>query len=160
MTETINWDQFDKQVSTEEIQNAVKDAKNNDYPEIPDGTYEVALEDMVLKTSKKGDPMLTITFVILEGEYADNKIWYNGVMQPNNEKAIGYQVHKNNVMLRSLLDQDEDNESRVFFKGFNQYNDLVLDLAEELVDAEFALEITTDKKGYQQYKITEVFEVE
>lgn len=160
MTETINWDQFDKQVSTEEIQNAVNDAKNNEYPEIPDGTYEVALEDMVLKTSKKGDPMLTITFVILEGEFNNNKIWYNGVMQPNNEKAIGYQVHKNNVMLRSLLDQDEDDESRVFFKGFNQYNDLVLDLAEELVDAEFALEITTDKKGYQQYKITEVFEVE
>ncbi|BFL78700.1 DUF669 domain-containing protein [Staphylococcus hominis] len=160
MTETINWDQFDKQVSTEEIQNAVNDAKNNDYPEIPDGTYEVALEDIVLKTSKKGDPMLTITFVILEGEYNNNKIWYNGVMQPNNEKAIGYQVHKNNIMLRSLLEQEEDNESRVFFKGFNQYNDLVLDLAEELVEAEFALEITTDKKGYQQYKIIEVFEVE
>lgn len=160
MTETINWDQFDKQVSTEEIQNAVNDAKNNDYPEIPDGTYEVALEDIVLKTSKKGDPMLTITFVILEGEYNNNKIWYNGVMQPNNEKAIGYQVHKNNIMLRSLLEQEEDNESRVFFKGFNQYNDLVLDLAEELVEAEFALEITTDKKGYQQYEIIEVFEVE
>lgn len=160
MTETINWDQFDKQVSTEEIQNAVNDAKNNDYPEIPDGTYEVALEDIVLKTSKKGDPMLTITFVILEGEYNNNKIWYNGVMQPNNEKAIGYQVHKNNIMLRSLLEQEEDNESRVFFKGFNQYNDLVLDLAEELVEAKFALEITTDKKGYQQYKIIEVFEVE
>ena len=35
---------------------------------------------------------------------------------------------------------------RVFFKGFKQYNDLVLDLAEELVEAEFALEITTDKR--------------
>ena len=63
-------------------------------------------------------------------------------------------------VLRSLLDLAEDDESRVFFKGFKQYNDLVLDLAEELVEAEFALEITTDKKGYQQYKITEVFDVE
>ena len=68
------------------------------------------------------------------------------------KKAIGFQVHKNNVFLRSLLDLAEDDESRVFFKGFKQYNDLVLDLAEELVEAEFALEITTDKKGYQQYK--------
>ncbi len=81
-------------------------------------------------------------------------------MQPSNDKAIGYQVHKNNVMLRSLLDQDEEDESTVFFKGFKQYNDLVLDLAEELVDSELALEIKTDKKGYQQYKITEVFETE
>lgn len=137
MTETINWDKFDKQVDSEEIKSAVEDAKKNDFPDIPDGEYEVALEDMVLKTSKNGDPMLTITFVILEGEFADNKIWYNGVMQPKNEKAIGFQVHKNNVFLRSLLD-----------------------LAEELVEAEFALEITTDKKGYQQYKITEVFDVE
>ena len=160
MTETINWDKFDKQVDSEEIKSAVEDAKKNDFPDIPDGEYEVALEDMVLKTSKNGDPMLTITFVILEGEFADSKIWYNGVMQPKNEKAIGFQVHKNNVFLRSLLDLAEDDESRVFFKGFKQYNDLVLDLAEELVEAEFALEITTDKKGYQQYKITEVFDVE
>lgn len=78
MTETINWDKFDKQVDSEEIKSAVEDAKKNDFPDIPDGEYEVALEDMVLKTSKNGDPMLTITFVILEGEFADNKIWYNG----------------------------------------------------------------------------------
>ncbi|CDR51761.1 DUF669 domain-containing protein [Staphylococcus schweitzeri] len=160
MTETINWDKFDKQVDNEEIKNAINDAKNSDFPDIPDGEYEVALENMVLKQSKKGDPMLTITFVILEGEFTDEKIWYNGVMQPSNDKAIGYQVHKNNVMLRSLLDQDEEDESTVFFKGFKQYNDLVLDLAEELVDSELALEIKTDKKGYQQYKITEVFETE
>ena len=38
--------------------------------------------------------MLTITFVILEGEFADNKIWYNGVMQPKNEKAIGFKCIK------------------------------------------------------------------
>lgn len=53
MTETINWDKFDKQVDSEEIKSAVEDAKKNDFPDIPDGEYEVALEDMVLKTSKK-----------------------------------------------------------------------------------------------------------
>ena len=52
MTETINWDKFDKQVDSEEIKSAVEDAKKNDFPDIPDGEYEVALEDMVLKTSK------------------------------------------------------------------------------------------------------------
>ncbi len=74
MTETINWDKFDKQIDNEEIKNAINDAKNSDFPDIPDGEYEVALENMVLKQSKKGDPMLTITFVILEGEFTDEKI--------------------------------------------------------------------------------------
>ena len=72
-------------------------------------------------------------------------------MQPKNEKAIGFKYIKQCV-LRSLLDLAEDDESRVFFKGFKQYNDLVLDLAEELVEAEFALEITTDKKDINNIK--------
>lgn len=52
MTETINWDKFDKQIDNEEIKNAINDAKNSDFPDIPDGEYEVALENMVLKQSK------------------------------------------------------------------------------------------------------------
>ena len=48
---------------------------------------------MVLKTSKMA---INVNNYIcnFRREFADNKIWYNGVMQPKNEKAIGFQVHK------------------------------------------------------------------
>lgn len=157
----FDWDKFDKQVDLEELQEDVKDVEENgsgDYKEVPEGEYEVAVDKMEMRESKKGDPMLTIWFKILEGEHEGQLIFYNGVMQPQNDNAFGFQTHRNNEMLRALWDCDKDD---VKFTGFADYADLVLDIHEDIDEKfEYLLSKTVDKKGYDQYEIKEVYEVE
>lgn len=157
----FDWSKFDKQVDTEALAADAEEVELNGgggYEDIPDGQYEVEVEVMELTTSKAGDPMLKIWFKILEGDYEGQRIFYNKVMQPQNEKAWGLQVHQNNEMLRALWDCDKDD---VKFTGFADYADLVLDIHED-IDGKFEYLISkeTDKKGYDQLKILEIYEVE
>ena len=88
---------------------------------------------MELTESKKGDPMLMIWFNIVDGEFEGQKIFYYKVMQPQNDKAWGYQVHQNNEMLRKLWDCKEED---VKFTSFGEYADLILDIHED-IDGKF-----------------------
>lgn len=156
----INWNKFDKQVDFEGIEDKIAEAsENRDFPEIPEGKYEVQVSSMELGLSKKKedgsgeDPMLKIQFEIIEGEYKGYKLFYNGVMQSGNERAIGYQIHNNNEMLRSLIDSDD-----VKFKNFSQYAQEIDDIADEVIGDkwEYVLEKGKTSKGYDTYKILEI----
>ena len=154
---TFDWNKFDKQVDMTGIQEQIDAAaEGGNYPEIPEGEYEVKVKKMELGQSKKGDPMLKVQFEILAGQYKGQRIFYNGVMQPGNENAIGFQIHKNNELLRALSDDDS-----VQFTNFAQYNDLILDIAEEITGDnawEYALAKSVTDKGYDAYEIVEIFE--
>ncbi|UYX53341.1 DUF669 domain-containing protein [Bacillus thuringiensis] len=157
----FNWSKFDKKVDLEALAADVQEVEENgggDFEKVPDGQYEVAVEKMELTESKNGDPMLMIWFNIIDGEYEGQKIFYYKVMQPQNDKAFGFQVHQNNEMLRTLWDCEKDD---VKFTSFEEYADLVLDIHEEIDGKfEYLLSKETDKKGFDQFKIVEVFEVE
>lgn len=157
----FDWSKFDKQVDTEALAADVKEVEENgggSFEELPDGQYEVEVEKLELTQSKKGDPMLTIWFKVIAGEYENNRIFYNKVMQPQNDKAFGIQVHQNNEMLRALWDCEKD---EVEFTSFTDYADLVLDIHEDIDGKlEYLLEKEKDKNGFDQFKIVEVFEVE
>ena len=164
--QTFDWSKFDKQVDLDALKDDVKSAEENgggDYPEIPEGKYEVKVKNMELGQSKVkddgsgGDPMLKVQFEILAGEFKGQLIFYNGVMQPWNEKAFGFQTHNNNEMLRSLWDAEHD---EVEFNGFGDYNDLVLDIAEEVIEDawEYVLDKSKTNKGYDKYEIIEVLD--
>lgn len=158
----FDWSKFDKQVDLEALQEDVKEVEKNggsgDFEPVPDGQYEVKVEKMELKESKKGDPMLSIWFKIIAGDYEGQRIFYNGVMQPQNDKAFGFQVHRNNEMLRALWDCEHDD---VEFTGFADYANLVLDIHEDIDgQLEYLLEKETDKNGYDKLTIAEVFDVE
>ena len=158
----FDWSKFDKNVDIEALQADVEEVEKNggtgDYPEIPDGQYEVEVEVMELVESKKGDPMLKIWFKILEGDYTGQKIFYYKVMQPQNDGAFGYQLHQNNEMLRALWDCEKED---VKFTGFEDYAELVLDIHEDIEGKfEYLLKKEKDDKGYDQFEIVEIFEVE
>lgn len=157
----IDWSKFDKTVDFEALQEDVKEAEKGggDYPEIPDGQYEVEVSKMELGSSKKGDPMLVVWFTILEGEFKNSKLFNYGVMQPNNANAYGFQVHKNNTLLRDLWEPENDDE--VTLTSFEQYNELILDIAEEIQDeVVFVIEKVTDAKGFVNYKVIESFDLD
>lgn len=132
------------------LQNDIKDAQDNkrEYEEIPHGEYEVKVDKMELKATKKGDPMVSIWFTILEGKYKKSKLFLNQVI------TKGFQIHIVNELLKSMK-----TDLAIEFVDYKQYAELLLDVAEacDTNKLEFAIKYE-DNKGYDKFTITEVFE--
>lgn len=131
----------------EDVKKAQEDNKG-EFEKVPYGEYEVKVDKMELKATKKGDPMVSIWFTILEGKYKKSKLFLNQVI------TQGFQIHIMNTFLKSMK-----TDLVIEFVDYKQYADLLLDVAEEC-DAnnlEFALKYE-DNKGYDKFTITEVFE--
>ena len=132
------------------LQQDIKDAQDNnkEFEAVPHGEYEVKLDKLELKATKKGDPMVSAWFTILEGKYKKSKLFMNQVV------TQGFQIHIVNEFLRSMkTDIDVD------FEDYKQYAELLLDVAEfcDENNLEFAIKYE-DNKGYDKFTITEVFE--
>lgn len=147
----MDYSKFDKVVDIQGLKEDVKAASENqlDYKEVPKGTYEVEINKMELVESKKGDPMVSVWFKILNGDFKGSLIFYNQVI------TQGFQIHLANELLRNM-----ESGLDVEFESYTQYGQLLLDIHEK-VDGklEFGLEYG-EKKGYPTFTITEVFEVE
>ena len=80
------------------LQQDIKDAQDNnkEFEAVPHGEYEVKLDKLELKATKKGDPMVSAWFTILEGKYKKSKLFMNQVV------TQGFQIHIVNEFLRSM----------------------------------------------------------
>lgn len=144
----MDFSKFDKKVDLEGLKKDIEDSANNDYKEVPHGNYEVAITKLELKESKKGDPMVAVWFKILDGEYKGSLIFMNQVI------TRGFQIHIVDDFLRSL-ETDVD----IVFESYSQYADMLADVFEAVEgNLEFALKYG-EKKGFNTFEITEVFEV-
>lgn len=150
----MDFSKFDKAMDLEGLKKDVAEAKENggtgEYKEVPVGKYEVKVEKMELTESKKGDPMVSIWFKILAGEYKNSILFFNQII------TKGFQIHIVNELLRSM-----DTEMAIDFESYSQYAQLLMDV-HECVDGqlEFVLDYGENKQGFKTFKIEEVYEVE
>lgn len=146
------FDKWNKNVDTKGLAEDAKEAEQNggsgDYPEVPVGQYEIKIDKMELKESSKGDPMFSAQFRILSGDHSNQCLFMNQVI------TQGFQIGIVNKFLRSLDVTDD-----VEFKDYEQYNNLVMDIMEE-VDGklEFLLDYRKSKKDFPIYTIKDIFE--
>lgn len=144
------YDEWNKNTDLAGLQKDVKDAQSNkgDFEKVPYGNYEVKVDKMELKASKKGDPLVSIWFTIIEGKHKNSKIFLNQLI------LKGFQIHLMNEFLRSM-----DTGLDIEFVDYKQYANLILDVAEacDINKLEFALKYE-DNKGYDKFTIMEVFE--
>ena len=152
MAENI-FEKWNKAVDLNGIKNDIEIASQNkggNYVEVPVGTYEVKLVKGEVKATKNGDPMVSLWFEIIAGDYKGQKIFFNQVI------TQGFQIHIVDDFLKSL-----DSDIDVQFEDYAQYNDMIMDVVEACDGVlEFALEYGVNNKGFNTYKITDVFEVE
>lgn len=147
------FDKFNQNVDIEGLKEDVKTASEGggDFKEVPHGTYEVEVEKLEPKMSKSGKPMLSIWFKILDGEFENNRLFYNQVIH------TGFGIHMANEMLRSL-----ESDVEIDFEDFVQYEQLMMDVYENINGRlEYAIDYTANKKNpqFNDFKIIEVFEV-
>ena len=154
------FEKYSSKINPEELASSQKEIQANatstDRPEIPAGKYEVKVDNIEAKTSSKGNPMVSIQFRILAGKFEKSCIFYNGVFH---EDWMRHRVAK---MLSDLI-ADGDNSAMVnlILKGsLNEVNNFCMDVAEDISGKklEYLLDYGVDKKGYQTYKIAEVYE--
>lgn len=150
--------QWDNAVDMDDLQKNIQEAaKNNggNFKEVPHDEYEVSIEKMELKASKKGDPMVSIWMKIVgDSEFKGSLIFMNQVI------TQGFQIHIVNEFLRSLI-QDCANAPVVEFKSYSQYANLLMDIHELIADSfEYAVNYGQTKKGFDTFEITEVFALE
>ena len=145
------WEEFDKVVDVEGLKKDVQEVAENgegSYEEVPFGTYEVGVDKLELKKSKNGNPMLSCWLKIAAGQRKGSIIFYNQVL------SNAYGLHNANEFLRSL-----DSGVTVDFTNFKQYNEMILDVFEEVNgNLSYQLAYGENSKGYKTYKIEEVFE--
>lgn len=152
---------WDKEIDIDGLNEDVKAAANGDggnYKEVPHGDYEVAVQQMELKESKKGKPMVSIWFkIVSDGEYKGSMIFYNQVI----DNRTG--LHINNEMLRKMVSGMGTDAPVIELKSFEQYSELLMDIFEAVADNfEYGLKYTANKKNkdFSDFEITEVFVLE
>lgn len=141
------WEKFDKEID-KDIQKQIEDAENSEYAEVPHGDYEVKVDNMELKISKSGNPMVSIWFRIVAGDYNNNLLFMNQVInQP-------FQIGLANKILRAL-----DPNKNIEFETYSQYANLIMDIYEE-IDGKFEYAIRYgEKKGFSTFEVLDIFEV-
>ena len=157
------FDKYAKKINAEELAKSQKEITENangggDYKEVPFGTYEVKVEQMEAKLSKeKKNPMVSIWFKILKGDYKDSMIFYNGVFHED------WMRHRVVDFLSAILDDDTHKaEINLILKdsNINEVNDFVMDIHEQINGKlEYLLDYG-QKKGFNTYTIEEVFDAE
>ena len=155
------FDKYADKINADELKASQKEIQDNasggDYPEIPVGKYEVKVDKLECKKSKSGNLMVSIWFKILKGKYEKSLIFYNGVFY---EDWMRHRVAK---ILSDLLDDgDRTAEINLILKSNNMQvvNDLCMDIHESV---DKRLEYLLDyglSKGYQTYKIEEVYDAQ
>ena len=147
-----DFSKFDKMVDLNglkgEIGEIAKNGGTGTAREVPHGQYEVKVEKMELRESKKGDPMVTIWFRILSGEYKRSMIFLNQVI------TRGFQIDIVNQLLTAM-----DSGLTIEFESYSQYGQLLMDVMEAIDGKlEYALDYVENNKGYSTFRITEVFD--
>ena len=126
---------------------------SGDYEEVPVGKYEVKIEKMELGESKSGKPMFKAMFRIVSGDFKKSCLFMNQVITQR------FQIKQLITFLQSL--EVFENSADVEFTSYSQFNDLIMDMMEDLerLKLEYLLEYTKHK-DFPVYKIEEVYEPE
>ena len=148
----IDFKKFNQQFPADKMKQDIKEAKENSGSTLPDGEYTCKLEKMELGESSKQQLMIKAQFRIIKGEYKKQCIFKNAVL--TGTKNDGFMMVKANEFLDSL-----DSGVDVTFESWEQYNDLILDIAEAVQEdgLQYVIKLTTDGK-YQNMEIIDILD--
>lgn len=146
---------FSEQVDLKKLKEEAAEIKKNggtgDYPEIEAGIYNTKLENLEIGETKDGRPMLKVMFRITEGEHKKACLFMNRVLFGTKNDA---NMIASAIGWLETLEPSED--INVVFDDYDQFADLVLDIAEDVADLEY--EVSYDPDEFNSISIEDIFE--
>lgn len=151
-----DFSKFDKQIDLDQIRKDAEEIKKNggtgDYPEIEEGEYRCKCEKLEIGTTKDGRPMLRAMFRILEGAHKKQCLFMNRVLFGTKNDAN--MIASAEGWLESL--EPSEDVGDVIFKGYDDFADLVMDIAEDISELEY--DVNYDPDAFNSITIEEVYE--
>lgn len=143
-------EKYGKKVSAKEakaIQKAMDEQKENRnrFKEVPAGEYHVVVDKLELGETSWGDAQVTLWFKITEGEFKNNRIFYNGTFDEHFEHGINSTA----ILLADLLDDEDLTSAQIavilgkFEEDQTVVSDFLADAAEIVEDLSYDLNYTT-----------------
>lgn len=152
----MDFSKFDKEVDLDQLKKdadeIVKNGGTGDYPEIEAGTYHGKFEKLEIAETKDGRPMMKAMFRITEDPHKKQCLFMNRVLYGTKNdanmiaSAIGW--------LESL--EPSEDVGDIKFESFSQFNDLVLDIAEDISELEYDVEY--DPNSFNTISVSAVFD--
>ena len=152
------FEKYASKINTEDLEASKQEIQSNaggEYPEVPHGTYEVKVNKLECKLSQKGNLMVSIWFKILQGDFKNSIIFYNGVFH---EDWMRHRVVK---LLAALLDDpSHEAEINLILKSndVDTINEFCMDV-HEAIDGKLEYLLNYgQKKGFNTYRIDDVYD--
>lgn len=152
----MDFSKFDKEVNLDQLkkdaEEIVKNGGTGDYPEIEAGVYHGKFEKLEVGETKDHRPMLKAMFRITEDPYKNQCLFLNRVLYGTKNdanmiaSAIGW--------LESL--EPSEDVGPIMFNSYSQFNDLVLDIAEDISELEY--DVQYNSNAFNTISIDAVYE--
>lgn len=142
---------WDKEINTEALKKEVEEIGNGgkDFEQAEHGEYEVKIGAMQVKATKKGDPMLSVWFKVVEDGRTHLSFNMNQVLLHK------YSIKNAIDFLRSLKSDQEVN-----FESYSQFAELVADVFDDINGKkEYLVNYDQNDKGFDTFEVTDVFTV-
>ena len=150
------WSSFNDKVDLESLNAQKEDIKKNggtgENKEVPAGMYHGKFEKLEIKETKDKRPMLSAMFRITEGELKKHCLFFNRVLYGTKNDAN--MIASAEGWLDSLEPSDEI--GAVIFHDYDQFADLVLDIAEDISELEY--DVAYDPDAFNGIHVEEVYE--
>lgn len=151
-----DFSKFDKQIDLAQLRKEAEEIKKNggtgEYPEIEEGIYRGKFEKLEVGTTKDGRPMLRAMFRITEGQHKKQCLFMNRVLYGTKNDAN--MIASAEGWLESL--EPSEDVGDVIFKGYSEFADLVMDIAEDISELEY--DVNYDPDAFNSITIEEVYE--
>lgn len=151
-----DFSKFDKQIDLAQLRKEAEEIKKNggtgEYPEIEEGIYRGKFEKLEVGTTKDGRPMLRAMFRITEGEHKKQCLFMNRVLFGTKNDAN--MIASAEGWLETL--EPSEDVGDVIFRGYSEFADLVMDIAEDISELEY--DVNYDPDAFNSITIEEVYE--
>lgn len=151
-----DFSKFDKQIDLAQLRKEAEEIKKNggtgEYPEIEEGIYRGKFEKLEVGTTKDGKPMLRAMFRITEGQHKKHCLFMNRVLYGTKNDAN--MIASAEGWLETL--EPSEDVGDVIFRGYSEFADLVMDIAEDISELEY--DVNYDPDAFNSITIEEVYE--
>lgn len=154
----IDFSAFDDKIDLQELQNEVQNAPDNDFADVPDGTYIIGIEKMEIKLTKAQDKlMFAVQAKIKEGDQKNRMIFFNRVISGNKVSENwndGRAIKSVCTWVNKLIAEDEE---PVTFVNYADFADQILDAFQSIQGA-IEIEVDYEADAFNPITIKEVFD--